>query len=246
MTRQIPALALLVAAVATASLTACGGEQLSGPPDDGSTTSASPSATSTSSSSSSPESTGAALTIPEDWLSQTAAGWPDSDGFGAAAPVLDLRTDCLLFDAAPGLLGEESEGRGAGWGAYGSDPADQESYRYLCRYGASGRYAGEVQLLQATSADDLAETLDLFVTRPSSDVQEVTASRETVDGTTLDVLATWYPTNPQGKYEVFLPSEDQLAGVVLEVNSLSREDFDALGPEGAARALVDLVEAHSA
>lgn len=172
--------------------------------------------------------------VPGPWLEKTAEGWPKSDGYGSSVPVIQ-QDDCLLESQVSEIAGHKPDMSNTGWGPYGDG---DEGYRYLCEFASRGNYAGEVQIMRGDEAT-ITDTVDDFKATESTDVQDNSVEPVTVEGVEFLVLTRWYPTNPQGMYQALYHDENANALVTLEVNSLSEEDFESLGAEGAAKALYD-------
>lgn len=179
--------------------------------------------------------------VPESWLTATAEGWPDAPAHGGGVPVLS-RGECLLTSEPPAFLGGGARLTDTGWGPFG-DSAD--GYRYLCGFWKSGSYSGELQLIQASSADETALAVDEFRSQKSSDVQDNTVEEVTSGALDMLVLTRWYPTNPKGMYQALYLDEAANAIVTLEINSLDEADFAALTPQDVADALVEVMAKRS-
>lgn len=177
--------------------------------------------------------------IPSSWLRDTAEGWPDSDAFGGDIPVLD-DSDCVLGDVVPDILGDDPDPVDSGWGSYGDDASAPDAYRYLCEFLREDRYSGSVQLIQAPDAATAASTVEEFADQPDTTEQDNTVTTVQAGQLEVQVLARWYPTNPQGAYQAMYVDEDHDAIVVLEVNSLDEDDFQSYSDDQAAQ---DLLEA---
>lgn len=184
---------------------------------------------------------GSVAGIPQAWLTATADGWPSSDAHGGDIPVLTSEK-CLLGDQTPQVLGGGAEFTDSGWGAYGSS---QSGYRYLCSFGKSGSFSGQLQLLRASSAAEASQTLTELRTQKSTAQQDNSVQEVTSGQLHLVVLKRWYPTNPQGRYEALYLDDAANALVSLEVNSLSKADFAAVTPQEVADALVQTMAANS-
>lgn len=181
--------------------------------------------------------------IPTSWLSDTAEGWPTSDGFGQRYPYL-ASGECLLGDV-PDPFGAGPRTQDMGWGPFGEDASAKDSYMYLCDFWAPDRYAGAITLYQAADAASLDSFVTDFVDRPSIDVQDVSHSEVSPGGVTVEITRTWYPTNPQGKVEALYEDSASNSALVLEVNSLSEEDFGAYTDGDAAADLLGTITAAS-
>lgn len=176
--------------------------------------------------------------IPSEWLSETADGWPDSDGYDASMPVMNRSDDCLLNDSLPKIAGDEPEVTDAGWGGLGEN---KDSYRYICGLHSSGNYAGSVELMQASDAAAAENIVDDIRSQPSTSDQENTVTEETAGKLDMVVVERWYPTNPQGAYFAAFHDEEAEAVVQLEINSLDKADFDSMTAQDAADALLDII-----
>ena len=182
--------------------------------------------------------------IPSDWLQDTADGWPDSDAFGTDIPVYD-DSDCVLGDVVPDILGDEPDAVDSGWGSYGDDASAAGAYRYVCEFFVEDRYAGSLQLIQAPDAATAATTLDEFANQTDTTEQDNTVTTVEVGRLEMQVLARWYPTNPQGEYQAMYVDADHDAIVVLEVNSLDEDDYGSYSDDQAAQDLLEALAAGS-
>ena len=176
--------------------------------------------------------------IPEAWLTQTAEGWPESDGYGKGMPFL-AGESCLLGEA-PNPLGAEPKSTDSGWGSFGPDATASDAYLYLCNFWEKDRYAGEVRLYQAPDSQSLDELTADF-SDPKSYGNEVTTSETSSRGVTVQIVRTWIPSNPQGKVQAFYADPGVDGAVLLEVNSLSEEDFAAYTDEMVAEDLTGML-----
>ncbi len=181
--------------------------------------------------------------VPTSWLRDTAEGWPTSDGFGQRDPHLSAG-ECLLGDV-PDPFDAGASAEYVGWGAFGEDNSAEDSYLYLCDFWAPDRYAGAMTLYQAADATTLDSFVTDFASRPSIDVQDVSHSDVRSGGATVEITRTWYPTNPQGKVEALYADSASNSAVVLEVNSLSEQDFNAYTDDDAAADLLGAISAAS-
>lgn len=175
--------------------------------------------------------------IPESWLQQTADGWESSDGYGQQYPVLS-EGDCLLADQMPRILDKRPRFTDVGWGSFASD---DDGYRYICDFWRRDLYAGELQLIQASSAADAQAVYDDFKNTTSIPEQDDTVETVTSGDLEVLVLTRWYPTNPQGYYSAMYFDEDAQALFTIEINSLTKENFDAISPQDVADLLVGLM-----
>ncbi|KZE90607.1 hypothetical protein [Microbacterium sp. TNHR37B] len=180
---------------------------------------------------------GSVTGVPEPWRTTTAEGWPSSAGHQSGTPVMS-RGKCLLADSPPEILDETGTFTDSGWGPFGDDAS---GYRYICSLWKPDAYAGELQLIQAASAEAVATTVEQFRTQKSSRVQENTVTEVTSGKLDLWVLTRWYPTNPQGRYQALYHDEDSDTIVTLEINSLDEKQFATLTPQDVADALVGMM-----
>ncbi len=178
--------------------------------------------------------------MPQSWLTETAHGWPTSDGYGKGMPFLS-RGSCLLGEA-PEVLEVRPRITDVGWGSFGPDTRADDSYLYLCHFWESGRYAGDVRLYQAADESALDALAQDFADRPSHG-NELTFSETISHGANVSILRTWIPSNPQGKVEALYLDPVTTSAVIVEVNSLSEEDFAAYTDELAAADLMALLAA---
>ncbi|WP_311477972.1 hypothetical protein [uncultured Gulosibacter sp.] len=175
--------------------------------------------------------------IPESWLQQTADGWESSDGYGLEYPVLS-EGECLLAEKMPRILDKRAKITNVGWGSYANDT---EGYRYICDFWRRDMYAGDLQIIQASNSADAQAAYDEFKNTPSTPEQDNTVETVTSGNLEVLVLTRWYPTNPQGYYSALYYDEDAQALFIIEINSLSKENFDALSPQDVADLLVGLM-----
>ena len=182
--------------------------------------------------------------VPEDWITTTKEGWPESDSFGSSTPVLS-RGDCELLDDAPEILGSTPDFTDTGWASLGSDPSDENAYRYRCSIWSKDNYAGSIELLHPGSDTGAQDVIADFKHQPNSAVQDNTVTTETVNDLEVHVVERWYPTNPQGRYFALFHDEDAGVLVQLDLNSLDKADFDAFSAQKAADTLIDVVAAGS-
>ena len=93
----------------------------------------------------------------------------------------------------------------------------------------------------ASSAAEALAAYDDFNNTTSTPEQDNTV--ETVTSGNLEVLGLtrWYPTNPQGYYSAMYFDEDAQALFTIEINSLTKENFDAISPQDVADLLVGLM-----
>lgn len=175
--------------------------------------------------------------IPQAWLDDTAEQWPDSSGFDASVPTIEMGASCLTFEEGVTIAGAEPRTSGAGFGRLRFSTSD-EDYLYVCRLGDPGRYAGDVQLLEVADLATAEAVAASLTDDTDSPVQENDASVVEVEGLEISVLSRWYPTNPQGLRRAVLVDEDATAVVALEVNSLDEDDFDAYTDQDVAEDLV--------
>lgn len=175
--------------------------------------------------------------IPESWLQKTADGWESSDGYGQEYPVLS-EGECLLADKMPRILDKRARFTDVGWGSYADD---DDGYRYLCDFWRRDMYAGELQIIQASNSSDAQATYDDFKNTTSTSDQDNTVDTVTSGDLEVLVLTRWYPTNPQGYYSAMYYDEDAQALFTIEINSLSKENFDALTPQDVADLLVGMM-----
>lgn len=178
--------------------------------------------------------------VPEDWITSTKEGWPQSKSFGSSTPVMS-RDDCELLDDAPEILGSTPDLTDSGWASLGPDPSDENAYRYTCKIHSSGNYAGSIELLHPGSEAGARDVIADFKHQPNSAEQDNTVTTETVNDLEVHVVERWYPTNPQGRYFALFHDED--AGVLaqLEINSLDKTDFEEFSAQQAADTLIDVV-----
>lgn len=186
------------------------------------------------------EPSGDVTAVPEPWRSETAEGWPSSDAFGKSMPILS-RSSCLLGEA-PDPLEAGPESTTVGWGPFGPDSKNPESYLYMCGFWERDRYAGDVRLYQAPDAATLDALVADFANRPSRG-NDLSRGEVTSRAVEVHVLRTWIPSNPQGAVEALYVDPATLSAVILEVNSLSEEDFAAYTNERAADDLTGLIVA---
>ena len=172
--------------------------------------------------------------IPQSWIDETRADWPESDGFGASMPHYSMGADCLLGDSMPEVLGTVPEIQEAGWGPFGGNARDTESYQYQCGIWAEDQYSGSVQLFVTPDSTRLQELVDDFTEQGDTPVQDNTVSTVTSSDQTLHVLKRWYPTNPQGAYQAMYVDTKAGAVAVWEVNSLDEEEFEEYSEQQAA------------
>lgn len=175
--------------------------------------------------------------IPESWRSDTAEDWPDSDAYGGSMAILSRGT-CLLADDPPELFGASPKFTEVGYGGFGTS---KDGYQYACNFWAEDEYAGSLTLTQATTATEADKLVTEFDGQQSSKVQDNSVETVTSGQLQLSVLSRWYPTNPQGAYQALYYDADELAVVVLEVNSLDKQMYDDASPQEVADALVALM-----
>lgn len=216
-----PRLAVSVAALVIALAGCSGGETDSGGSSDGETATVEG--------------------IPQAWIEETREGWPDSDGFGAPMPHLQMDGDCLLADSMPEVLGTEPEVQEAGWGPFGGDAEDKETYQYQCGIWAEDRYAGSLRLYVTPDAEQLQDVVQDFTGQGDTAVQENTVSTVSSSGQKLHALKRWYPTNPQGEYQVMYADKKAGAVAVWQVNSLDKKEFKKYSEQQAADDLMGLM-----
>ena len=182
--------------------------------------------------------------VPEDWITTTKEGWPESKSFGSSTPIL-TRDDCELLDDPPEILGSTPDFTDTGWAALGSDPNDQDAYRYRCSIWSRDNYAGEIELLHPGSDTEAQDLITEFKNQPSTAEQDNSATTETVGDLDVHVVERWYPTNPQGRYLALFYDEDAEVLVKLDISSLDKADFDAFSAQKAADTLIDVIAAGS-
>jgi hypothetical protein len=113
--------------------------------------------------------------------------------------------------------------------------------------GAPRHAAGEVVLARYPDVARPQESVAAFRSQPDTPVQGNEITSVSSGRYPVDALRRWYPTNPQGLYRAMVVDEPQRVTLVLEVNSLAREDFDAMSAPKVADALADFLErSHSA
>lgn len=198
----------------------------------------------------------AATVVPTAWIDATTGAWPESDGRSDGVMVLVGARQCALGDEGVRVLGTEFRWDMSGYGPLESDSASPESFVHRCTLSDTqhlpgdytpGRAAGRVELTRYADVAGVQEGVARFRSQTDTPVQDNDVTRLTSGRYPVEALRRWYPTNPQGLYQAMVVDEQQRATVLLEVNSLSREDFEATSAQEVADALTDLLErAHSA
>jgi hypothetical protein len=199
--------------------------------------------------------------VPTAWLDAAAAAWPGSDGSKNRVMVFGGARQCALGDQRVHVRDAELRWSGSGYGpvvpgaagVYGQQApgaAAGDGFVHLCRLslsrtpsaGVPSRAAGDVVLTRYPDAAALRSAVAGFRNQRDTPVQDNEVGPVTSGRYGVDVLRRWYPTNPQGAYQAMVVDEPQRATVVLELNSLSRHDFDALSAQQAADVLTDFLE----
>ena len=199
--------------------------------------------------------------VPMAWIDAATAAWPDTDGKKDGVMVFGGARQCVLGDQRVRVLDIDLRWSESGYGPLVPGPAGvygqaadgangAGGFVHLCNLsasrhpsvGAPSRAAGSVVLTRYPDAGTLQEAVAGFRSRPDTPVQDNEITQLTSGRYTVDALRRWYPTNPQGAYQAMVVDEPQRTTVVLEVNSLSREDFGALSAQKAADALTDFLE----
>lgn len=138
----------------------------------------------------------------------------------------------------------------SGYGPLGTGP-DANSFVHRCELSDPGhrpddpdrgRAAGSVELTRYADPAGLQEAVARFRAQTDTPVQDNEVTRLRSGRYAVDALRRWYPTNPQGCYQALVVDEGQRATLLLEVNSLSRADFEAGSAQRVADALADFLE----
>ena len=191
--------------------------------------------------------------VPTAWIDAAAAAWPTSDGRKDGVMVSEGARQCALGDQQVRVRDLDLRWNGSGYGpvvpgpagvygqaAAGTGPAG--GFVHRCELWAPDRAAGSIVLTRYPDALALQSAVAGFRDQPDTPVQDNEVGPVTSGRYTVDVLRRWYPTNPQGAYQAMVVDEPQRATVVFELNSLSRQDIDALSSQEAADALTDFLE----
>ncbi len=173
--------------------------------------------------------------VPASWLTSTAEGWPDSDGYGSSAPVLS-NADCVLTDEVT-VHGATGRTDMSGWGPYGDDTSATDAYRYVCEF-RGDELSAQLQVIQAGSASDAAQTVDLFLDQPTNGDQENETTTVQLGDVDVHVNQRWYPKPEYGAATAMLLDAAANAVVVLEVTSLEADAFEEYTPEAVAADLM--------
>ena len=195
--------------------------------------------------------------VPTAWIDAAAAAWPGWD----RVMVSGGARQCALGDQRLRVRDADLRWSDSGYGPVVPGPAGVygrlepgaaagDGFVHRCsvwtgRTGSAGipsRAAGSVVLTRYPDAPALQSAVAGFRDQPDTPVQDNEVGPVTSGRYTVDVLRRWYPTNPQGAYQAMVVDEPQRATVVFELNSLSRQDFDALSSQEAADALTDFLE----
>jgi hypothetical protein len=200
----------------------------------------------------------AATVIPTAWIDAAAQAWPDSDGRKAGAMVVSAGAarQCVLGDEPVRVLGTEFTWDSSGYGPLDPTTDTADSFVHRCTLSDAhhlpgdftpARAAGEVVLTRYTDAARLQKDVARFRSQTNTPVQNNEVTHLTSGRYAVEALRRWYPTNPQGLYDAMVVDEQQRATFLLEVNSLSREDFEAASAQKVADALTDFLDrSHSA
>jgi hypothetical protein len=194
--------------------------------------------------------------VPTAWIDAATKAWPDSDGRKDGVMVLAGARQCALGDERVRVLGTEFRWDMSGYGPLDSGAGSADSFVHRCNLSDTqhlpgdftpGRAAGEVVLTRYPDIAGVQEGVARFRSQTDTPVQDNEVTRLTSGRYTVEALRRWYPTNPQGLYQAMVVDEQQRATLLLEVNSLSRGDFEASSAQKVADALTDFVErSHSA
>ena len=202
-----------------------------------------------------------ASVVPTAWLDAATAAWPDSDGRKDGVMVFGGARQCVLGDQPVHMLDIDLRWSGSGYGplvpgaagGYGQlAPGARATggFVHLCDLSVSrvpaldvpSRVAGQLMLTHYPDDATLQKAVAGFRSQPDTPVQDNEVTQVTSGRYTVDALRRWYPTNPQGAYQTMVVDAPQRATLVLEVNSLSRADFEAASAQKVADALTDFVE----
>jgi hypothetical protein len=104
------------------------------------------------------------------------------------------------------------------------------------------RATGDVTLTRYADLTRLQKAVAQFRSQHNTPVQNNEVTHLTSGHYTVEALRRWYPTNPRGLYGAMVVDEQQRATLLLEVNSLSRADFDAASAQKVAGALTDFLD----
>jgi hypothetical protein len=151
--------------------------------------------------------------------------------------VLGGARQCALGEELVRVLDLEFRWDGSGYGPLDRGAATSAAFVHRCDMsisrppaaGGAPRHAvGEVVLTRYPDVARLQESVAAFRSQPDTPVQDNEITPVSSGRYPVDALRRWYPTNPQGLYQAMVVDEPQRVTLVLEVNSLSREDFDAM------------------
>jgi hypothetical protein len=193
----------------------------------------------------------AATVVPTAWIDATDKAWPDSDGKKDGVMVLAGASQCALGDERVRVLGMEFRWDLSGYGPLDPGTDSAGSFVHRCNLSDShhrpgdytpGRAAGDVVLTRYADVAGVQEGVARFRSQTDTPVQDNEVTRLTSGRYTVEALRRWYPTNPQGLYQAMVVDEQQRATLLLEVNSLSREDFEVTSAQEVADALTDFLE----
>ena len=190
--------------------------------------------------------------VPTAWIDATTAAWPDSDGRRSGVMVVGGSRECALGDERLRLLDTEFGWFDAGYGPVDARTDSADSFVHRCGlsdtgrragdYDTRGRAAGGLTLTRYADAAGVQEEVARFRAQTDTPVQDNEVTRLTSGRYTVEALRRWYPTNPQGCYQAMVVDEQQRTTLLLEVNSLTREDFEAISAQQVADALTDFLE----
>lgn len=194
----------------------------------------------------------ASTVVPTAWIDATTAAWPESDGSRTGVMVLGGARQCALGDERVRLLDTEFGWYESGYGPVDARASSADSFVHRCGlrdtgrrsgdYDTPGRAAGGVTLTHYADAVGVQEEVARFRAQTDTPVQDNEVTRLTSGRYAVEALRRWYPTNPQGLYQAMVVDEQQRTTLLLEVNSLSRADFEATSAQQVADALADFLD----
>ena len=195
----------------------------------------------------------AATVIPTAWIDAATKAWADSDGRKADVMVVaeGAARQCVLGDEPVRVLGTEFTWDSSGYGPLDPATGTDVSFVHQCTLSDAhhlpgdftpARAAGEVALTRYADLTHLQKAVARFRSQTNTPVQNNEVTHLTSGRYTVEALRRWYPTNPQGLYDAMVVDEQQRASLLLEVNSLSRTDFETASAQKVADALTDFLD----